>query len=189
MEATSNGKRITEREIVAGLKVIETEYRVERPVYEDVVVQRAVFEDKKVEVPVGLEETIKELAKQIYDKLEAQIDGLLAKAITKRIAEIEQPKVVYKDFVIEKPIFRQVDVPVDRVKFVDREVINPVIVDKQVTNAVIKDVEVERPVYKERVVPVPKFEEVIIQKPKWVDKEVTAIHLKYVDPKGNPENA
>ena len=191
METGTNGKKTTQREIIAGVRVLESEYKVQRPVFEDVKIERPVYVDKKVERPVGMsaviDSIVEEISTALVEKCLNKLDDKLVAAIDKRVREIEVPKIVYVEEVrtIDKPVFRDVDVinPV----LVDREVLNPVLTNVEVKNAVIKDVEVEKPVYKERIVIQPKFEEVVIQKPKWVDKEVTAIHIKYVDPKGNPE--
>ena len=189
---SQNGNGVTER-VISGIKVIETEYKVQRPVFEDVKVDRISYVNKQVEVPAGLEKVIiqlaEELASKTLEKCLAIIDAKLEKAIDKRISEIELPKIVYreeyKDIKIDRPFYS--DVEVIRPKFVDKEVINPILVDKQVANAVIEDVEVTNAILKDRVIINPVFEDVVIQKPKFVDKEVTAIHIKYVDMKGNPE--
>lgn len=178
-----------EQEVVAGIKVITQEYRVMKPIFDEVVVQRPTFVDKQIEIPVGLDKVLVELADQITAKVLKLVDEKLEKAITARIKEVELPKITYKEEIktiqVDKVNYK--DVTLDRPILKDREVINPILVDRNVTNPVFVDVDVDRPVFKDRVVPLPIFEEVIIQKPKYVEKEVTVISLKYVDPKGNPE--
>lgn len=175
--------------IVGGIRVVETEYRVNKPVFEDFKVDRPVYVDKKIEIPVGMQDALERLATMVTDKVLAKLDEKLADAITKRVSDIEVPKIVYKvveELVqVERPTYK--DVEVIRPTFIDKEIINPVLVDKEITNAVVKDVEVERPVFKDRVVIQPIFEDVKIDKPVFVDKEIVVIHPKYVDMKGIPE--
>ena len=181
-----NGKT---REIVAGIKVIESEYRVQRPVFEDVKVDRVCYVDKQVEVPVGLEKVCVQLADEIFSKVLALVDGKLEKAISARIKEIEFPKITYKEEVktieVEKVVLKDVEVLNPKLK--DVEVLNPILVDKKVVNPVFIDAEVERPIFKDRVIINPTFEDVIITKPKYIEKEIVVIHPKYIDMKGNPE--
>jgi len=179
------------KEVVSSIKVVESIYRVDRPVFKDVTIDRPVFKDKVVEVPVGIEALITELVDTIASRVLIKLDEKLAKAIDERISTIKAPKVieevsvVYKEVLLDKPIYK--DVEVSRPVYVDKEILNPIIKDVPVINAKIEDVTVINAVLQDRVVINPKFEDVVIQKPKFVDKEVTVISLKYVDMKGNPE--
>jgi len=187
--------KVKEIQIVAGLKVIETEYRVKVPVFEDVHIDRPVFVDKKIELPVGFEAIANEMALKIADRVMDNIllviDARLDRAIDQRIKEITYPKLVeelkvtIKEVDVEKPVY--IDVEVQRPVFKDYEVINPVrkdvevinaviadktvinaiIKDVQMTNAIIKDVEVERAIIREKVVDV--------------------IHPRYLNMKGEPD--
>lgn len=183
------GNSVKEREVVAGIKVIESEYRVQRPVFEDVKIERPVFTNKQVEVPSGFEKVIVQIADEICDKVIESVNQKLSKAIDLRIKEIELPKIVYREEVktvsVEKPVYKEV--VIDRVTYKDKEVINPVLIDVPVNNAIVKDVEVTNAVLKDRVVINPIFTDVEIDKPKYVTKEITVIHPKYIDMKGNPE--
>jgi len=193
METGTFGKKVNEREIVAGVKVIETEYRVQRPIFEDVIIEKPVYANKQIEVPVGIEKTLDSMAvilyERIMEKISATLDKKLADAIDKRIKEIEVPEIIYKKeekiISVEVPVFK--DIEIERPVFKDREILNPILKDVEVTNAVLKDIEVEKPVFKERVVIQPIFEEVVIEKPKFIQKEITVISPKYIDMKGNPE--
>src|SRR3990167_8157976 len=90
-----------ETEIISGIKVIESEYRVERPVFEDVKIQRAVFEEKKINIPVGFEEVASEIAevvaKKIVEKMTERFDQILDKVITNRVKEVEVPKIIHRE--------------------------------------------------------------------------------------------
>lgn len=191
METVNNGQKTLVREVIGGVKVIESEYRVMNPVFVDTPIERPVYTEKKIEIPVGVNEMVIELARvmaqEVVAKVLDEIDSKLNAAIDKRIKEIEVPTIRYVETekIVEVPKYQ--DVAVSRPVFVDKEIINPVLVDKTVVNPVIKDVEVVNAILKDRVVINPIWEDTVIQRPKYVDKEVTAIHIKYVDPKGNPE--
>ena len=189
MKTGNNGSKTTEREVVGAIKVVESVYRLQRPIFEDVKIERPIYSEKQVEVPAGFDEVADKMADMLFLKLSEKVDRLLEKAITKRISEIKVPKIIYEEEIRPVPVDRVVfnDVSIERPTYKDREVINPVLKNVDVVNAKIKDVEIDRPVYKDHVIPRAIFEDVIIQKPKYVDKEVTVISLKYVDPQGNPE--
>ena len=184
-------RKVTEREIVAGFRVVELEYKVHRPVYEDIKVERPIYTEKQVEVPVGIEKTFEEIgeriAKNITDKLILEMDRRLSEAIDKRIKEIQVPIIIYREEerIVEKPLFK--DVEVERPRFLDKEIINPILKDVEIVNALVKNVEIERAVFKDRVVINPVFQDVEIKKPVFVEKEIVVIHPKYIDMKGNPE--
>jgi len=197
METGNQPAGTREREIIAGLKVIESEVRVQRPVFQDVEIMKPVFIERPVEIPVGLEKFIVELADSLADQIVGKcllmIDQKLEKAIEARIKEVEAPRITYREEVNvvtkDVPVTNAVitDVPVKNAVLEDVIVKNPIIQDVPVLNAVLKDIEVEIPVYKDRIVINPKFEDVVIQKPKFVEKEIVVIHPKYIDMKGNPE--
>lgn len=173
--------RVSETEVVAGLKVVTTEYRVKAAVFEDEVVKRPVFVDEIIKVPVGYDKVINELALEISKSVIAITEQVLNKQIKMLEEKIEalsnirtQEKLVIIDVPVdvEKPNYVTKDVIVERVVMIDKqvinpvlkdvEVINPIIIDKavtnsvitdiRVTNAIIKDVEVERAVIREKVV-------------------------------------
>jgi|GEM_PF-7049345 len=181
--------------VVAGLKVIETEYKVKNVIFEDEIVKRPVFVEEAIKVPVGLDNTLDTISSLLYEKIMQKIltslEEKLDKAVTNRIKEIEVPTIVYKTeekvVEVEKVNFR--DVEVERPIFKDKEIINPVVKDVEVQNAILKNVEVDKPVFKDRIVINPVFEEIVIQKPKFVTKEITVIHPKYIDMKGNLEES
>ena len=185
-----NNSNTSRREVVGSVTILETKYEVKVPDFKDVEVDRPVYVEKEIEIPVGMEAALTKIADQISEKVLTRVTEYMQQrldsAIEDRIKTIEHPRIVYKDVDVDRPVFK--DVEVDRPLFKDREIINPVLKDVEVTNAVIKDVEVERAVFKERVVIQPVFEEVIISKPVYKDKEITVIHPKYIDMKGNPEN-
>lgn len=174
--------RVVEREIIAGIKLVETQVRVNVPVFEDYPVKRPVFQDEVIKIPTGYDTVINALTLDISDKILANVlkklDEKLASAIDERIKEIKVPKITeelvvkYKDVEVEKPVFKDVDV--SRPNYIDKEVTNPILkdvevinaipIDKtvinaivkdvQVTNAIIRDVEVERAIIREKVIDV-----------------------------------
>ncbi len=185
---------VTNTQIIAGIKVIETEYEVKVPKFHDITINRPIFVDQEIKVPVGFDKVIQTLAEDIADKITLKVldkvNEKLAQAIDARISEIKYPKLieeikiteipitvekpVYKDVEVSRPIYTDKtvlnavmkDVEVTNAVVVDKLVLNCIIQDINVTNAIIKDVEIERPVIKERVVEV--------------------IHKHCFDPKGNP---
>jgi hypothetical protein len=174
--------RVVEREIIAGIKLVETQVRVSVPVFEDYKVDKPVFVERQIEIPKGFDIVINALALDISDKVMASIlkklDEKLAQAIDARLTEIKVPKIIeelqvkYKDVEVDRPVFKDVDI--SRPTYVDKEIINPIIKDVEVTNcipidkpvvnaivnevhvtnAIIKDVEVERAVIREKVIDV-----------------------------------
>jgi len=174
--------RVVEREIIAGIKLVETQVKVNVPVFEDYIVKKPVFVDEPIKIPVGYDTVINALALEISDKVMAnvlkQLDEKLSKAIDSRISEIKSPRIVeevvirYKDVELERPVFKDIDV--SRPTYIDKEVINPILKDVEVTNcipidrpvvnaivndvrvtnAIIKDVEVERAVVREKIIDV-----------------------------------
>ena len=51
----------TVKEVVASVKVIESEYRVMRPVFVDTKIEKPIYVERKVEVPTGIDELVLEL--------------------------------------------------------------------------------------------------------------------------------
>lgn len=197
METINNGSVSKEREVIAGIKIIESEYRVSKPIYEEKIVSVPKYVERQVEIPSGIEHMVIALAESIavktLDKCLSLLDEKLAKAIEERVKEIVVPKITYKE---ELNIITK-DVPVTNAVITDKQVINaiindkdiinPILIDKKMINPIFKDVVIERPTYQDRIVINPKFEDIVIQKPKFVEKEIVVIHPKYIDMQGNPE--
>ena len=183
MEQTNPTKKPTTiHEVMGSVKIVESEFAVKVPIFEDEVVKRAVFVDEQIKVPVGFDKVINllaiELSDQILAKLMAKLDEKLASAIDTRLTEIKYPKLIEElkvteiPVTVDKPVYK--DVEISRPVYIDKEIINPVtkdvevvnavIIDKpvlncivediRVTNAIIKDVEVERAVVREKIVEV-----------------------------------
>lgn len=193
METTISPKKGTEKEqrVIGSVRIVESEVRVQVPVFEDVKIVRPIFVEETVKVPVGYEAVMASCAEEISKLVIAKVEKALDNMIAVKMKELKATKLVeeivikHKDVIVERPIFK--DVTVDRVSYRDKEILNPVLVDKPIVNAIITDKEVTNAILKDKVVVNPIYEDVIITRPKFVEKEVTAIHLKYVDPKGNPE--
>ena len=104
--------RVVEREIIAGIKLVETQVKVNVPVFEDYIVKKPVFVDEPIKIPTGYDTVINALALEISDKIMVnvlkQLDEKLSKAIDSRISEIKSPKIVeelvikYKDVELER---------------------------------------------------------------------------------------
>lgn len=183
-----------EIQIVAGLKVVETEYRVKVPVFEDVTIQRPKFVDQEINVPFGFEKVANDMAleisKAVLAIVESQLNQKLDRIIDDKLASLKNLKteevvtVVHRDVEVERPVYK--DVIVDKVVLVDKEVINPIlkdvevvnaiVIDKAVTNAVIDDIRVTNAIIKDVEV-----ERAIIR-----EKVIEVIHKQCMDEKGNP---
>lgn len=189
------GGNVKEMMVISGLKVVEVEYKVQSPVFEDIVVKVPKFVDEEIKVPVGFDALANKLSAiisdQIMDKLLSKIDEVLEKAIDERISTIKAPHIVEeiitktKEVEVEKPIFKDVEVirpvfkeeeiikPIMKFQEItnavikDKEVVNAIVVDQKVTNAIITDVDVERAVIRERVIDV--------------------IHPRYLNLQGEPD--
>ena len=182
-QTNPNDGKTKEIQIVAGLKVVETEYRVKSAVFEDEIVKRPVFVEHEVKVPVGFDKIVNELALEISKTVIAITEAALNKQIKMLEDKIQtlsniktEEKLIVKHIPVdvEKPNFVVRDIAVERPVYVDKEIINPVlknvdvtnaiVIDKavtncvvtdiRVTNAIIKDVEVERAVIREKVIDV-----------------------------------
>jgi len=187
------GTVTNQREIVAGIKVVESTYRVDKPQFVDVIVERPIFKEKQIDIPIGMDKMVIAIADDITDKVLKLLDAKLSSAIDARIKEIEVPKIIQREEfnIITKDVHVNnaviTDVPVANAVLQDHIVKNPIIEDISVTNAIITDQSVMNVVLKDRIVINPIFEDVVIQRPKFVDKEIVVIHPKYIDMKGNPE--
>jgi len=187
--------KVKEIEVVSGIKVIQTEYKVKSAVFEDEIIKRAVFQDEIVKIPVGYDKVVNELALEISKSVLAIVEVSMAKqlrVLEDKIASLsnintkEEVIIKTREVEVEKPIYKDVEVQVTRPVYIDKEVINPVLKDTEivnsividkavtncvvtdirVTNAIIRDVEVERAVIREKVIEV--------------------IHKNCFDEKGNP---
>ena len=197
METSNNISPVTERNVIAGLKVIETEYRVLRPAFEEVKIDRPVYVDKQIDVPVGFENVLKYFADQIAQKAAEKcveiITGRLDKAIDARIKEIELPKITYKEELhvtqIDKEVVNAVirDQEVINSVIRNQEVINAVIIDKPVVNAVIEDVKMQNAVIEDVFVKNAVVTEVPVVNAKIRDIIVEAVNIKWLKPDGTPD--
>jgi hypothetical protein len=181
-QRNQNENKVVEREIIAGIKLVETQVKVNVPVFEDYIVKKPVFVEEPIKIPTGYDTVINALALELSEKVLSnilkQLDEKLVKAIDSRISEIKSPKIVeevvikYKDVELERPIYK--DIEVSRPIYVDKELINPIIKDVEitncipidrpvvnaiindvnVTNAIVRDVEVERAVIREKTIDV-----------------------------------
>jgi len=199
MEHGTNGHVAAKpRQVVAGIQVVESVYKVERPVYEDVVVQVPKFVDKQVELPVGWDKLIQELtqdiANSLIDKCLAAIDKRLDAAINDRIKQIEVPKiierevvnVIKKDIEVTNAVIK--DKPVTNAVIKDVEVKNAVVKDITVLNAVVEDVPIKNAVIEDVHVNRAIITEVPVVNAKIKDKVIEAISIKWVKPDGSPDN-
>lgn len=196
MEHINGAKeKVKELEVMAGLKLVQTEYRVQVPVFEPVVVKQPKFVEEVIKIPTGYDTVINALALELSDKVMNKMISMvtekLEKVIDERIKEVKSPKIVeelvvkYKEVEVEKPVYKNVDV--DLPKFVDREVINPVLVNKDVTNAVIIDKPVVNAIVEDVKVTNAIIKDVEVERAIIREKIVDVIHPRYLDLKGNEE--
>lgn len=181
-----------EYKIVSSIKVVEEEIEIKRPTFVDIVVERPIFHEKQVDIPVGLESLVEKLAISLAETAISHVVNSLEKkldqAIDKRLTEVQVPKIieqvniVTRDVFVDKPIFKEVEVQRAVVK--DVEVLNAVVKDVLVNNAIVNDIEVNNPVFKDVTVINPVFKDITIDRPVYVDKEIIAIHPKYIDLQG-----
>lgn len=187
--------KVKEVEVVSGFKLIQTEYKVKTPVFEDVTIQRPIFVDHEVKIPVGYDKVVNELALEISKSVMAIVQVSLDKQIKlleEKIASLRNIKteeeviLKTKEVIVEKPVYKDVTIEVSRPVYVDKEVINPVlknvevenaiIIDKAVTNAVITDIRVTNAIIKDIEV-----ERAVIR-----EKVIEVIHKNCLDSAGNP---
>jgi hypothetical protein len=126
-------------------------------VYVDYEVPVAKFVDKKIEVPVGYDSVINEIALEIstniYKHLEEMMSTKMTAMIDARLKEVVVPKIIEREVIniknvdvpIDRPVFK--DVPITNAIITDKQVTNAIITDKIVINAVIEDVEVKSAVF------------------------------------------
>jgi len=78
VEATRTKTRKVIESVISGIKIIEVEHRVMKPVFHDVKVDRPVYVDKEINVPTGLEKLVApiadSLANVIMEKIMALVD-------------------------------------------------------------------------------------------------------------------
>ena len=94
--------KVKEIDIIAGIKLVETEYQVRVPVFVDTPVDKPVFKDKEIEIPVGWDKVIDKVAERIVsgimDNITLVIGARLDAAIDSRIKEIKYPKLIEANF-------------------------------------------------------------------------------------------
>lgn len=173
--------RTKETEVVSGLKIITSEYKVKVPVFENFNVKVPIFIEEKIKVPVGGEKLIEEIASSISKSIMLKVDNYINdinKKIDEKFKELKSTRIVeeiiitHKDVEIEKPVFKEIQIT--KPVYIDKEVINPVlknvsvinaiitdkpvinavITDVKINNAIIKDIEVEKAVIREKIVDV-----------------------------------
>jgi hypothetical protein len=181
-----------EYKVVSGIRVVEEEIEIKRPVFIDVNVERPKFVDIPIQVPTGFDAFAKQAGEMIanvaMDHIIRSLEDKLNKAVTERVKEIQSPRIieriefVNKEVIVEKPIFKDVEVSNAVVKNV--EVSNAVIKDVQVLNAVVKDIPVINAQIEDRVIVNPIFKDIQIDRPVYKDKEIVVIHPKYIDLQG-----
>ena len=177
--------------VVSSINVIEKDYQVDRPVFNNVVVDRPIFKDKEIEIPTGWNVVIDRLTTTISDsilnKVLKVIDERVSKSIEGRLKEIEAPKIIWKEelkvitkeVTVEKPVYKNVEVK--NAVLVDVKVNNAVVTDVLVTNAKIKDVEVTNAIVKDVEVKNAVIMNIPVTNAILVDKEVEVIRPKYVN--------
>jgi len=147
--------RVTETKVISGLKIIETDVQIDRPIFKDVIVEKPKYVEKPIEVPTELQEFCIKAGEMIADTAMKHIlvalDEKLSKAIDKRIKEIEVPKIIEKEQVSIKTIE------------VEKEIIKPIIKTVEVIHANIQEVTIEKPIYKEVEVLKPIIKDVIVK--------------------------
>lgn len=178
-----------EYKVVSGIRVVEEDVEVKRPVFTDVQVDRPQFVDKEVEIPkLDLEKAAQSIADRAMEYILSSLDTKLDQAIKGRLDTIKFPKIieelsiVTKEVTVDKPVYKDVDV--QRAVIKDVEVTNAVVKDVPVTNAIITDVPVVNAVVENHTVINPIFKDILIDRPVYVDKEIVVISPKYIDLQG-----
>jgi hypothetical protein len=146
-------------------KIVEKIVEVEKIVYLDRPVEKIVYLDRVVEVEVATNEPVPVLVQQVQQQKKA------AAAPPSQPVDVPEPKVVYKDKIVEKVVEKIVTVekPVEKIVTVEKlvekivEVVKEVVreVPVEVVREVIKEVPVEKIVEKTVEVPVEKIHEII----------------------------
>lgn len=181
-------------EVVGGIKVITSEFKVKVPIYEEEVVKRPVFIDTPVQVPTELKEALQEMAQALSIGIMEQVTKIvkeeLAKAIDERISTIKAPRiveelqVVYKEVPVERAVIT--DVEIERPIFVNKPIINPIMKDVEVVNAVIVDQAVTNAVISDIRVTNAIIKDVEVERAVIREKVIEVIHKQCMDEKGNP---
>lgn len=184
-----NGYELSKAVKEIGLKIIETPVKVNKPVFEDTVIERPVFTDKPINVPVGFEEIAEKIADSVMEKIILKLNEVISQ-IPKMV---EVPKIVYKEELtvtkvpveVINPVMR--DVEVKNVILKDTEVVNPVLVDRQIINPVIEDVIVKNAIVEDVSVRNAIVTDVPVTNAKIKDVVVEAVKVKWLKPDGSPE--
>jgi hypothetical protein len=185
MKVNHDGEATKHTKIIAGLEIIETEVRVDKPVFVEKIVEVPQYVQKEIEVPTGFDTFIDKVGDMIVDKVMKTIGPQLEKMVADRIPNvIEVPQVTYKEEIrvvtkeieqeVIKPIIKEVevihanikninvtnaivkDVPVINAIIEDVQVKNAVVTDQKVTNAIITNVEVTNAIVKHHTMDVIK---------------------------------
>ena len=186
--ASTNARKEQVKKVMAeiGVKVKEVDYIVKNPVFEDVKIDRPFYVEKPIEIPVGLENALNDIAIMLYERIIKKIDTELITVIDRRLKEVQVPKIIYKEEVnvvkIDVPVTNAVikdvhvtnaiveDVKVKNVVLEDVKVYNAVVEDVSVKNAVVEDVIVRNAIITDVPVANAKIKDVFVEcvKPKWL---------------------
>lgn len=182
--------------VIGSVRIIEQPIRIKSAIFEDEIVKRAVFVDHEVKVPVGYDKVVNELALEIskavlaivQTSMDKQFKVLEDKVNSLRNIKTEEEVILkIKEVEVEKPNFVTRDIPVDKVSYVDKEVINPVLKDVEVTNAIIIDKAVTNAVINDIRITNAIIKDVEVERAIIREKVVDVIHPRYLNLKGDPE--
>lgn len=192
---TTNARKTQVEKVMAeiGVKVKEIEYVVKKPVFEEVRIEKPFYVEKPIEIPVGLENALNDIAVTLYEKIIQKIDVSLQSVISNRLKEIEVPKIIQR----EKVVITKIDVPVKNAVIQDVQVKNAIVtdvpiknaivVDYKVLNAVIEDVLVKNAVVEDVVVRNAVITDVPVANAKIKDITVECVKPKWLKPDGTPD--
>lgn len=192
METGIAKKTTHETEVVAGLRIIESEVRIDRPVFVDMEVKIPKFIEEKLSIPVGFDTLANDIADLLYHKIQSlvtsKLEASLKSAIDERIKEISVPKIIYKDEVTVKnvEVLNAVvkDVHVNNAVITDVQVKNAVVENINLKNAVVQDVSVINAVISNVPVTNAIIKDVEVQNAILKHKTVDVIHPRYVNLSG-----
>lgn len=192
METGSVKKTTHETEVVAGLRVVESEVRIDRPIFVDMEVKIPKFVEEQVKIPTGWDKVINEIAleisKGIYKNIEGMLNKQIAELIENRIKEIEVPRITYKDEVVVKNVEVKnavvSDVHVTNAVITDIPVKNAVVENVNIKNAIITDVPVTNAVVSNVPVTNAIIKDIEVQNAILKHKTVDVIHPRYIDLQG-----
>lgn len=186
--------KVQEVEILAGIKLVRTEVRVQTPVFEEVTIQKPKFEEVVVKVPVGFDKVANDMAleisKTVLALVETQLNQKLDRIIDDKLASLKNVKIVeevtvnHRDVEVERPVYKDVEVSVP--KFVDKEVINPVLKDVTVTNAILVDKAVTNAIVQDVRVTNAIITDVEVERAVIREKVIEVLHKTCLDQNGNP---